>query len=228
MPEAARPYPFPCERMAMALPTQTQTRIYNRALALLGSTNRTTNTDDGKPWTDTLNEVWPQAVRDMLAEHPWNFAIRRATLNKQIEQTEDGWLYQLPADCLRWLPAPRGDAAYVNAAHEGNYLLTDSDSPPRIRYIAEIDSVDDWPAHFANAMGYRLAMDVAEALTQSTSIVEDMRVKYEGHDGEGGALAKAKRADGLATGDRERGNVETRSRALTAAMGGMPFTRCYD
>ncbi|MEO9625866.1 MAG: hypothetical protein ABJF09_00495 [Qipengyuania citrea] len=210
----------------MALPTQTQPRIYNHALSLLGSTNRTTNTDDKKPWTDTLNELWPQAVRDMLAEHPWNFAIKRATLNLH-EQTEDGWLYQLPADCLRWLPAPRGDRAYVNAAHEGNCLLTGSDSPPRIRYIAEIAEVDQWPPHFVTAMGYRLAMDAAEPITQSTSIVEDMRRKYEGMDGEGGALAKAKRADGLATGDRERGNVEARSRALSAAMGGMPFTRHY-
>lgn len=227
MPGAARPFPFPCERTAMALPTQTQPRIYNRALSLLGSTNRTTNTDDKKPWTDTLNELWPQAVRDMLAEHPWNFAIRRATLNLH-QQTEDGYLYQMPADCVRWLPAPKGDRHYVCAAEEGQYLLTDSDSPPRIRYIAEVDAVDEWPAHFAGAMGYRLAMDAAEAMTQSTSIVEDMRRKYEGMDGEGGALAKAKRADGLATGDRERGNVETRSRALTAAMGRAPFTRQYD
>lgn len=211
----------------MALPTPTQTRIYNRALSLLGSTNRTANTDDAKPWTDTLNELWPQAVRDMLAEHPWNFAIKRVTLNLD-QQTEDGWLYQLPADCLRWLPAPKGDRSYVCAAQEGNFLLTGSESPPRIRYIAEVTEVDQWPAHFVTAMGYRLAMDAAEAITQATSIVEDMRVKYEGHDGEGGALAKAKRADGLATGDRERGNVETRSRALSAAMGAMPFTRHYD
>ena len=209
----------------MALKKPTQARIYNRALTLLGSTNRTTNTDDGKPWTDQLNELWDQAVRDLLAEHPWNFAIRRATLNKS-EKVEDGWQYQLPADCVRWLPAPRGDRSYVCGAVEGRYLLTDSDSVPRIRYIAECDTVADWPAHFVTAMGYRLAMDAAESITQSTSIVEDMRVKYEGPDGEGGALAKAKRADGLETGDRERGNVETRSRALTAAMG-MRCTRYY-
>lgn len=209
----------------MALKKPTQARIYNRALALLGSTNRTANTDDGKPWTDQLNELWDQAVRDLLAEHPWNFAIRRATLNKS-EKVEDGWQYQLPADCVRWLPAPRGDRSYVSAAVEGRFLLTSSDSPPRIRYIAECDTVADWPAHFVTAMGYRLAMDSAESITQSTSIVEDMRVKYEGPDGEGGALAKAKRADGLETGDRERGNVETRSRALTAAMG-MRCTRYY-
>lgn len=210
----------------MALKTVTQVRIYNRTLALLGSTNRTTNTDDGKPWTDTLNELWDDAVRDMLAEHPWNFALRRATLNLN-EQTEDGYLYQLPADCLRWLPAPRGDRAYVCASQEGNYLLTSSESAPRIRYIAAIDEPALWPPHFVTALAYRLAMDAAEPITQSTGIVGDMRVKFRGPDGEGGVLADAKRADGLATGDRERGNVETRSRTLSAAFGGAPFTRQY-
>lgn len=202
----------------MALKTVTQVRIYNRALALLGSTNRSTNIDDATPWTDTLNEHWDQAVRDLLAEHPWNFAIRRATLNLS-EQTEDGYLYQKPVDCLRWLPAAKGERGYVCGAIEGDYLLTDSDSPPRIRYIAEVDDVDQWPAHFVTAMGYRLAMDAAEAITQSSSIVEDMRRKFEGYDGEAGALGKAKLVDGLETGDRERGNVATHSRALSAAMG---------
>lgn len=206
----------------MALKTATQVRIYNRALSLLGSVSRTTNVDDGKPHTDQLNELWDQAVRDLLAEHPWNFAIARATLNLK-EQNEDGWLYSLPADCLRWLPASTSDSHYVNGAIEGRYLLTDSDSPPRVRYIAERADPSDWPAHFVSAMGYRLAMDAAESITQSTSIVEDMRRKYEGLDGEGGALARAKRADGLETGDRDRGNVETRSRALSAAF----FTRPY-
>lgn len=211
----------------MALKTATQVRIYNRALAQLGSVNRSSNTDDGKPWTDTLNELWDQAVRDLLAEHPWNFALARATLNLH-QQTEDGWLFQLPADCIRWLPAPRGDRAYVCAAREGDYLLTGSESPPRIRYIAERADPSKWPPHFVSAMVYRLAMDAAEAITQSSSIVEDMRVKYQGPDGEGGALASAKHKDGLETGDRERGNVETRSRALTAAFGGRPRGRYCD
>ena len=210
----------------MALKTATQVRIYNRALALLGNTNRSSNTDDAKPWTDTLNELWDQAVRDLLAEHPWNFAIARKTLNLH-EQSEDGWLYQMPADCIRWLPASKSDRSYVNGAIEGNYLLSDSDSPPRIRYIAERSDPGKWPPHFVSAMAYRLAMDAAEPITQSSSIVEDMRRKYEGNDGESGVLAKAKRADGLETGDRERGNVELRSRALTAAFGGAPFTRPY-
>lgn len=208
----------------MALPAVTQTRIYNRALALLGSTNRSTNTDDGHPWTETLNELWPQAVRDLLAEHPWNGCVARATLNKgAAPQWGEGHTYQLPADCLRWLPQAKDscgdDVDAVAETHDGkNVLIADAGDHLYIRYIKLIDDVTRWSPHMVDAMGYRLAMDGAEALTQSESIVENMRVKYEGPDGEGGALAKAKRADGLATGDRDRGNVKVRSRTLSAAM----------
>ncbi len=200
----------------MALPAQTQTRIYNRALALLGSTNRSVSADDKKPWTEQLNELWPDAVRDLHAEHPWNHAIKRATLNLK-EQSPDGYLYSLPVDCLRWLPPARDSGLYFRGVQEGPYLLTDSDTPPRIRYIALVENVALWPPHFVSAMGYRLAMDAAEAITQSSGIVKAMRVKYEGPDGESGALAKAKSADGRATGDRDRGDVSVFSRTLSAA-----------
>lgn len=212
----------------MALPAQTQTRIYNRTLALLGSANRSVSKDDRKPWTDQLNEFWPDAVRDLHAEHPWNHAIRRATLNLKT-QTGDGYLYSLPVDCLRWLPPARDSSLYFRGVQEGRYLLCDSDTPPRIRYIALVENIAEWPAHFVTAMGYRLAMDAAEAITQSSGIVEAMRLKYEGDDGDGGALAKAKRADGLSTGDRDRGDVSVHSRTLSAAsmsaVGMAPSTR---
>jgi hypothetical protein len=205
----------------MALPQPTQVRIYNRALALLGSVNRSTNIDDGLGTTDTLNEHWAMAVRDLTAEHPWNFAIHRATLNRHEQVAEDaGWLYKIPTDCLRWLPPSRDSEHWFCGAQEGNYILAAAGETIRIRYIRLVEDVSAWPPHFVTCMGYRLAYDAAQAITQSASVAEEMRVKYEGRDGEGGALAKAKRADGLASGDRERGSVVARSRALSAAMGG--------
>ena len=208
----------------MAVPAITQTRIYNRALALLGSVNRSSNIDDGNPWTDTLNEHWPQAIRDLLAEHPWNCAIGRRVLNKSGTPVfGDGYTYQLPADCLRWLPPAPDNDDYFEGVEEGGYILADAGASINIRYIRLIEDVTAWPPHLTNAMSYRLAMDAADAITQSTSIVEDMRVKYEGRDGEGGALARAKRADGLASGNRSRGNVTVISRALSAGYRGTTY-----
>lgn len=206
----------------MTLAAVTQTRIYNRVLALLGSVNRSTNIDDGEPWTNTLNELWPTALRELLAAHPWNSAVRRAVLNQGAAPAwGEGYSYALPADCLRWLPQAKDSAGDdVAAVQEGAALIADNGDNLYIRYIALVEDLTLWAPHMVTALGGRLAMDAAEALTQSSSIVEDMRVRYEGPDGTGGMLAEAKKMDGLATGDRDRGNVVTRSRALSAAWGG--------
>jgi hypothetical protein len=200
----------------------TRIRIYNRALALLGSANRSTSETDGKTWTDTLNEHWPQAVRELIAEHPWNFAIKRAALNESEDETpaidSDSGFYTLPADCLRWLPWSRDNCHYFEGEQEAGGILAASGAEINVRYIALIEDVTKWPPHFVSLMAYRLAYDAAEALTQSSSITKARREAYLGVDGEGGQLAKAKRADALASGDRSRGNVVTRSRALSAAF----------
>lgn len=202
----------------MALAQPTQTSIYNRALALLGSVNRVENENDGKAVTDTLNEHWPQAVRELLAEHPWNCAIRRATLNRGNAPVHgEGYTYKLPADCLRWLPATPDQDDYWPAVQEGSFLVCDGPAQLNIRYIGLVEDVSSWPPHLVSVMAYRLAYDAAEAITQSASVTEKRRIAYEGQAGDGGQLAKAKGIDGLATGDRERGNVVTRSRALGAA-----------
>jgi hypothetical protein len=205
----------------MALVPVTQVRVYNRALALVGSVNRSTNTNDGKPWTDTLNEHWATAVRELLAAHPWNCAIKRATLNKgAAPDWGDGYSYQLPADCLRWLPQAKDSGGCdLAASREGGALVADGGAQIFIRYIALIEDLTAWAPHMVSALGYRLAYDAAEALTQSSAIVEAMRVKYEGQDSTGGYLAEAKAIDGLETGDRDRGNVVVRSRTLSAALG---------
>lgn len=204
----------------MALPTATQVRIYNRALALLGSVARVNNVNDGQTATETFNELWPAAVREVQAEHPWNCCVEYATLNRGAAQAQGGYAYQLPADCLRWLPwAADSEHWFEGEEKKGKVLLADEGTTLFIRYIALNETVFEWPPHLVSAMAYRLAMDAAEAITQSEGIKEKARVAYEGEDGEGGALAKAKRADGLATGDRNRGNVVTLSRTLSAGFG---------
>jgi hypothetical protein len=154
----------------MALVPVTQVRVYNRALALVGSVNRSTNTNDGKTWTDTLNEHWATAVRELLAAHPWNCAIKRATLNKgAAPDWGDGYSYQLPADCLRWLPQAKDSSGCdLAATREGGALVADGGAQIFVRYIALIEDLTAWAPHMVSALGYRLAYDAAEALTQSS------------------------------------------------------------
>lgn len=194
-----------------------QVHIVNRALAMLGSVQRINNIDEGTSVADSARDLWPIARDELTADHPWNHAIARATLNEGAADEFGKATYALPANCLRWLPWAKGQEHYFDADNEGGLLIAESGLAPKIRYIRRHDEVSRWPPHFQSAMAARMAMELAEPITQSTSIVEDMRVKYEGSDGRGGALARAKYADGLATAGRDRGEPEVQSRWLDAA-----------
>lgn len=204
----------------MSLAQPNQVRIYNRALALLGSVTKVVNTDDGQAVTDLLNSLWPDAVRELLAEHPWNGCVKRAVLNISGDTPPfgDSRYFNLPPDCLRWLPWSSSDPEFFIGDEEaGKRILAQADSAIRIRYIAEVAEPGAWSPHMVTAMGHLLAWHAAEPVTQSASIATAMRILYQGEDGDGGSLAKAREKDGLATGSRTRGMVETRSRALRAA-----------
>lgn len=199
----------------MASSSATQTQIYNRALILLGSVARVRSIDDAQPLARQLNDVWDGSRQAAIASHPWNFAIKRAQLNAHANKPLFGYSVQcaLPADCLRWLPAGRGDYEFFEGEEEGGFILTDAAAPINIRYLADITDVGAWPPHFVTFMAFELAMMTAESGTQMTASVDDMTVKREQ------ALMDAKRFDGLATGNRSRGNVETESRWLSARYG---------
>lgn len=186
-----------------------QTRIVNRALTLLGSAQRISNITDPSGPAVTALALFDDARDATLTEHPWNFAIRRASLAADVDAPEFGYAYAftLPADYLRWLPWSRDDKAYARAEQEGNVLLADSVGPLNIRYIARIEDVAMWSPGFTEALAWKLATEMEEAITGS-------RTNGPGN-GYDTALRKAKRSDGLATGDRSR-NLSTTSNWIAA------------
>lgn len=200
----------------MAIVTS-QVRIWNRAMILLGSVERITSISDSGPLANQARDLWHESRRGAIVAHPWNFAIKRAQLNRAGTVPAFGYSGQfgLPEDYLRWLPAATDSCDWFEGEEEGGYILCNRTDPINIRYIADREDVTMWSPHFVELMAYKLAMDLAESATQIAGNVDDMRVKYEGQDGEGGALAKAKRLDGLSTGRRGRSNIETSSRWLS-------------
>lgn len=195
----------------MTLTPSTQTGILHAALAELGSTERPISIDDTTSNTARrAKTLWNDLVREQLALHPWNFAIRRAQLNAAGAAPTHGWQrgFLLPADCIRWLPYADTDSDWRAAEREGDYLLSDAAAPLPIRYIAAIDDVTRWSAPFVKLVTLQLAASLAEAVTQSESIKDRVLERAEA------ALRKAKRMDGLETGQRRRSAVVGRSDIL--------------
>lgn len=189
-----------------------QSRIANRALIVLGSVERIVSVEDPSPLAGQIKDLWHESRRSGIVAHPWNFALERAQLNEAPPKPVFGYArkFKLPAECLRWLPPAQGDYDWFLGEEEGGFILSDASAPLNIRFIKDVEDVSAWPVHFQIFMGYQLAMDLAESATQIGGNVQDMMNKREE------ALTEAKKLDGLASGNRSRGNVEMSSRWVSA------------
>jgi hypothetical protein len=162
-----------------------KTDICNLALARLGAENIISIDDDTKR-AKTLKAVY-DLVRDIvLADHPWNFAITRATLALLTTAPEFGYCYayQLPTDpfCLRVLGIVGDTAANVDPGIEykieGQRLLTNV-SPCNIKYIARVTVEGVFTPSFCSALALRLAAEVAYKLTGNASLKGEAMKEYQ-------------------------------------------------
>jgi hypothetical protein len=192
-----------------------QVGIINEALVELGSTRFITSIEDSIAPAPSAKVVWDAVVRFMLDDHPWNWAIERATLNVAAPSPEFGfdYAYTLPADCLRWLPPAHEDGdAYFEGREEGGRLLTDKAAPIMIRYVSSTKGavIAKWSGSFERAVSLEIAARLAEPITQDESIKDRTRAEAERQ------LRKAKRRDGLSSGHARRRELTARSDWLTA------------
>jgi hypothetical protein len=110
-------------------------------------------------------------VRDLvLRANRWSFALARARLAARVEPPAFGWrrAFPLPADCLRLIEV-EGLSAAGAFALEGGAVLADAEGPLDVRYVRRIADVGAWDGLFAEAVACRLALELAEKLTQSAS-----------------------------------------------------------
>ena len=193
-----------------------QTRIVNRALALLGSAQRVSSITEPSGAAVTALALFDDARDATLAEHPWNFAIRRSSLAANVTAPAFGYAYSfaLPGDCLRWLPWAAQSDDFRRCEQEGGALLADTPGPLNIRYIARIEDVALWSAGFTEAVAWKLAAEMAEPITADAGVGNKM---LQGWDT---ALRKAKRSDAMATGDRARDLSATSNWIGTRYSGG--------
>ncbi|MGF7151321.1 hypothetical protein FHS96_004984 [Sphingomonas zeicaulis] len=188
-----------------------QTRIVNRALALIGSAQRIISIDEQSAAATAAKAVWDEARDGVLVDHPWNFAIARAEVAASADAPAFGYkrAFEIPGDWLRWLPPKRASCDFFIGEQEGRFILSDAEAPLRLRGIRRIEDVSKWSAGFVDCLGYRLAMELAIPVTALDSIAARMSVGYDE------ALRRAKRQDGLASGDR-KGRIDFRSDWLDA------------
>ncbi|MBP8231961.1 MAG: hypothetical protein KAY22_06615 [Rhizorhabdus sp.] len=180
---------------------RSQTAAINAAAALIGSTKRIADIDEASSLASSAKAIWDRTVDAVLSEQPWKPAVRREWLNRLSETPAFGWAYQyqLPADCLRWLPFAKDDPNYFQGEQEGNLILTDHEGPLPVRLIWRNIDLATWSPGMYEALIRQLAEDLAEPVTALAGVANRAEAKAER------AMRGARRQNGLATGNRDLG-----------------------
>lgn len=151
--------------------------ICNRALQKLGASRITSLNEDSRN-ARSCNAAF-EAVRDAeLRAHPWTFSVKRARLPADAAAPVHGYARQFtfPSDCIRLLPPPD---PYLDWRIEGRKILTDSDAPLDVRYVARVTDPNLYDAEFIEAVASKLAVELCEELTQSNSKQEKCERDYK-------------------------------------------------
>lgn len=137
-----------------------------------------------------LKNCWDAVVAELLVEHDWNFAIKRASLAMVEPTPEHGWdyAYQLPGDCLRVMEAKSEESIIPWTIETGGLLLSNIDSVD-ITYVSHVKATGRFPPGFVGALAAKLGMELALALTDSPQRFSMLQKMYEQR------LSRAKRAD---------------------------------
>lgn len=154
--------------------------IVNSALHKLGVERILSFSDDSK--RARISDDMYEIIRDeVLASHPWNFAIKRVELAATVSTPEFEYTYeyQLPNDCLRVLDT---DSTYgsstSNFVIEGRKVLSD-ESTLKIRYIYRNTNVYQYSPQFTEALATRLAASMAYSIVQSSEREKQLLEIYE-------------------------------------------------
>ena len=135
----------------------TDVSVCNGALVKLGA-DMIVSLDDDSRQAKLCKEQYSKNKRELLRSHPWNFAIRRASLAASVAAPEFGYAYKfpLPANCLRVLEVNEN---LYEWEREGNDIVTDA-SVCEIKYIEDVgeEYFDD---NFANSLSLKIASDLS-------------------------------------------------------------------
>jgi hypothetical protein len=163
----------------------TEAGLCNVALLRVGERQTIDNLDEMTESAMACKALYGLARDELLEATWWRWATRRTVLAALATETRSGWgsVYALPADCVtaRYIYAgqrnPSADSRIpflIEASDSGRVLLTD-EVEAELVYTARIETVALFPARFADALAWRLAVDLMLAIPvkpQLATIVE--------------------------------------------------------
>ena len=162
--------------------------VCNLALQRLGTKAITSLSEDTTAGRE-CNRVYAHARDSELRSHPWSFARSRTRLAADTAAPAFGFsnAFSLPADYIRLLPARSvantsvtlgGIDANIDWQIEGRKILTNDASRLDIVYLKRVTDPNEFDALFTDLLVSRIAMDVAEKVTQSNTKKTNAEGRY--------------------------------------------------
>lgn len=164
--------------------------IANRALVKIGE-QRITSFDDDNKASRAVKALYPTVRDSELRKHRWNFATKRAQLAALATAPAFGfdYAYQLPSDCLRvdfvgdfYPGVDLSDYRNADSSEwrvEARTILTNLSAPLNLRYGARITDPTQFDAMFVEALAAKLAIELADVLTQTGTRKEQAKADYQ-------------------------------------------------
>ncbi len=151
--------------------------ICNSALILLGATPIVTLADNTKE-AILCNHEYSKVLKEFLGGHPWNFATYRTEIaaDGALPTGWWGWTYahSLASDVIRVLDIEDSDTGLAWAVESGRKIMADH-TPVRPVYIKNVTDTTLFPAYFEKALVYQLAIRISYSLTQSATLIQQLR-----------------------------------------------------
>ncbi len=153
----------------------TELEVQNQALYRCGAEPIASASDDVER-ARVVASSWPFVREEVLRSHSWNCTTERVVLTPSVTAPVWGYAtaYDLPADCLRVMEA---DTAYEWRV-EGRQVVTQGSGDLNIRYQKDL-APDDWDASLTIAVVLRLAAEIVERVTDSTTKREALIAEYD-------------------------------------------------
>jgi len=156
-----------------------KTDICNKALTQIGA-SPITSIDDNTNNANILSRVYEIALKSVLAECKWNFAVKRrllavSTYDPEWDYSDEAYVYARPADVVRIFGTNDDDAVW---REEGDYIISDTNGLG-IAYVYYLDSPSKYPIFFIDALVDKLSSDIAYMILNSADKATLMLKKYE-------------------------------------------------
>lgn len=161
-----------------------QIDVCNQALIKAGSST-IISLSDGTKGANLLSAIYDIKRDAELAAHPWTFAINRAQLPASGTAPAFGWAYAypMPTGYLGMVEVGEDYVMYDAGSQvlfqiENGEILTDEGAPLKIRYIKRVTNTGLFSPLFVEALACRLALELCESLSDSTSKKQDLKDDY--------------------------------------------------